>query len=99
MHAYEVRPRKDKRGFDLISNALPFGRLWYGEPNAISSAIDYAKLRSCSHDAVIRVYDDAGNVIETHKRWGFQRAVTISCVTIALSHKTLRADSMSCDYD
>jgi len=70
MHAYEVRPRKDKRGFDLISNALPFGRLWYGEPNAISSAIDYAKLRSYSHDAVIRVYDDAGNVIETHKHAG-----------------------------
>ena len=27
MHIYEVRPRKDKRGFDLISDALPFGRL------------------------------------------------------------------------
>jgi hypothetical protein len=26
-HIYEVRPRKDKRGFDLISDALPFGRL------------------------------------------------------------------------
>jgi hypothetical protein len=38
MHVYEVRPRKDKRGFDLISDALPFGRLWYGEPNAISHA-------------------------------------------------------------
>jgi hypothetical protein len=23
-HAYEVRPRKDHRGFDLISDALPF---------------------------------------------------------------------------
>jgi hypothetical protein len=33
MHVYEVRPRKDKRGFDLISDVLPFGRLWYGEPN------------------------------------------------------------------
>ena len=38
MHVYEVRPRKDKRGVDLISDALPFGRLWYGEPNAISNA-------------------------------------------------------------
>jgi hypothetical protein len=28
-HVYEVRPRRDKRGFDLISDALPFGRLWY----------------------------------------------------------------------
>jgi hypothetical protein len=35
-HVYEVRPRNDKRGLDLISDALPFGRLWYGEPNAIS---------------------------------------------------------------
>src|SRR4029450_2439779 len=29
MHAYEVRPRKDKHGVDLISDALPFGRLWF----------------------------------------------------------------------
>ena len=28
-HVYEVRPRKDHRGVDLISDALPFGRLWY----------------------------------------------------------------------
>jgi len=27
MHAYEVRPRKDHRGVDLISYVLPFGRL------------------------------------------------------------------------
>ena len=40
---YEVRPRKDKRGVDLISEALPYGRLWYGEPNAVSSAIGYAQ--------------------------------------------------------
>jgi hypothetical protein len=32
MHAYEVRPRKDHRGVNLISDALPFGRLWYGGP-------------------------------------------------------------------
>ena len=30
-HAYEVRPRKAKRGVDLLSDALPFGRLWCGE--------------------------------------------------------------------
>ena len=30
MHVYEVRPRKDKRGVDLNSDVLPFGRLWYG---------------------------------------------------------------------
>jgi hypothetical protein len=70
MHVYEVRPRKDKRGFDLISDALPFGRLWYNEPGAISNAVGYAKFFSRSHDAVIRVYDEAGNVIETHDHKG-----------------------------
>ena len=64
-HVYEVRPRKDKRGVDLISDALPFGRLWYTKPD---DAIGYAKHRSRSHDAVIRVYDDAGNVMQTHER-------------------------------
>jgi hypothetical protein len=38
-HAYEVRPRKDHRGFDLISDALPFGRLWYDGPGAVANAI------------------------------------------------------------
>jgi hypothetical protein len=70
MHSYEVRPRKDKRGGDLISDALPFGRLWYGEPNAVSNAIGYAKLYSRPHNAVIRVYDAVGNVIETHEHAG-----------------------------
>jgi hypothetical protein len=28
------------------------------------------KFRSRSHDAVIRVYDEAGNVIETHEHKG-----------------------------
>jgi hypothetical protein len=70
MHAYEVRPRKDKRGVNLISDVLPFGRLWYGGPCAASNAIDYAKFFSRSHDAVIRVYDEAGNVIETREHAG-----------------------------
>jgi hypothetical protein len=64
MRVYQVRPRKDKRGVDLICDALPFGRLWYGEPNAVSNAIGYAKFYSRSHDAVICAYDEAGNVIE-----------------------------------
>ena len=49
---------------------LPFGRLWYGEPNAVSDAMGYAMHSSRSHNAVIRVYDDAGNVIETQKHKG-----------------------------
>ena len=70
MHVYEVRPRKDHRGVDLISDVLPFGRLWYGEPNAIGNAVGYAKHYSRSHDAAIRVYDEAGNVIQTHEHAG-----------------------------
>ena len=54
----------------VISGALPFGRLWYGEPNEVSNAIGYAIHRSRSHDAVIRIYDAAGNVIETHEHAG-----------------------------
>ena len=45
-HLYEVRTRKDYRGVDPISDVLPFGRLWYGEPNAVRNAI--AKLRAAS---------------------------------------------------
>jgi hypothetical protein len=68
-HLYEVRPRKDHRGFDLISDALPFGRLWYG-PNASDTQSATRNFTGRSHDAVIRVYDAAGNVIETHEHVG-----------------------------
>jgi hypothetical protein len=33
-------------------------------------AVSYAKLFSRSQNAVIRVYDNAGNVIETHEHAG-----------------------------
>jgi len=69
-HVYEIRPRNDHRGFDLISDVLPFGRLWHAEPNSVGNAIAYAMHYSRSHAAVIRVYDDGGNVIETHEHKG-----------------------------
>ena len=47
-HVYEIRPRKDHRGFDLISDALPFGPLWYIKPD---DATEYAKFRSRSHES------------------------------------------------
>ena len=54
-----------------FASMLPFGRPWYSGPNAMSNAIGYAKFRSRSHDAVIRVYDPTGNVLEAHafKEW------------------------------
>jgi len=36
----------------------------------ISDAIGYAQHRSRSNDGVIRMYDQAGNVIETHEHAG-----------------------------
>ena len=49
-HVYEVQPRKDKRGVDLICDALPFGRLWYAGPNAVANAVGYAK-HAVDHNA------------------------------------------------
>ena len=71
IHLYEIRPRKDHRGFDLISDALPH---WadFGMASQTRSAtrFGYAKFRSRSHDAVIRVFDEAGNVIKTEEHGG-----------------------------
>jgi hypothetical protein len=56
-HVYEIRPRSDKRGVDLISDARPFGRLWYSEPNAVSYAKFYSRsiiLSRVSHSVSIR---------------------------------------------
>jgi len=36
----QVRPRKDDRRVDLISDVLPFGRLWYDKSD---NAVGYAK--------------------------------------------------------
>ena len=69
-HAYEVRPRADKRGFDLISEALPFGKLWYCKAD---DAIGYAKFYSRSHMAIVRVFDKSGALVETHELHGFFR--------------------------
>jgi hypothetical protein len=55
----------------LGTRASHFGaRARMNEPNAISHSIGYVKHRSCSHNAVIRVYDDGGNVIKTHEQAG-----------------------------
>jgi len=43
IHVYEVRPRSDKRGFDLIAARSRSARLWYLDTG---DAVDYAKHRS-----------------------------------------------------
>ena len=76
---YEIQPRKHHRGVDLFCDVLPFGHLWYGGPKAVSNSIAYAKHRSRSRHAVIRVYDTAGDVIETHEHAGdFKDPLTIT---------------------
>jgi len=50
MHVYEARrPRKDRRGVDLVSDVLPFGRLWYDGSNAVSNAVGYADCIRAAH--------------------------------------------------
>ena len=65
---YEVRPRKDRDGFELISDLFRYGPIWYAGPDAVRNAIAYAKYRSHfrSQRAIIRVLDDSGDVVQMH---------------------------------
>jgi hypothetical protein len=69
-----VLPRRKLTIFFIAKPGCIFynsvGRLWYGEPDAVANAIGCTKFYSRSHNAVIRVYDEAGSVIETHEHKG-----------------------------
>ena len=78
-HVYEIRPRKDRRGFELISDRLPLGVLWFEGPEAIVDAVNYAKFYSRSHDATIRLFDESGALIETHELDSRHRLVISTC--------------------
>jgi oxalate decarboxylase/phosphoglucose isomerase-like protein (cupin superfamily) len=62
------KPSRILIGFN--TGIYEFCRLWYGEPNPISNAVGYAAHHSRSDNAVIRVYDAAGDVVETHEHKG-----------------------------
>jgi hypothetical protein len=64
---YEIRPRRDRRGFDLISDALPFGKLWYDDAKAAAS---YAEFYSRSKAIELQFFNERGKLIETRKRTG-----------------------------
>ncbi|PYJ29454.1 MAG: hypothetical protein DMF24_08895 [Verrucomicrobia bacterium] len=66
---------QEHRGVDLISDALPFGRLCLGMPNAIGDSIPYAMHRSRLHPDMIRVYNAAGALIENARAHGQVRRV------------------------
>jgi len=61
-----VCPQPDKRKISRLAGVCA-DRL---QPNAISNAIGYAIFYSRSRDVMIRVYDAAGNVINTHEHAG-----------------------------
>jgi len=69
---YEIRPREERDGFDLIGDRLQDGPIWYAGPDAVRRAVAYAKYRSRSrsHRAIIRVFYAANKVIETHEHGG-----------------------------
>jgi hypothetical protein len=69
-HVYEIRPLKDRLGFELTSDRLPLGLLWFEGPEALVDAVIYAKFYSSSHSATIHVFDEAGAVIGTHQSAG-----------------------------
>jgi hypothetical protein len=52
MHVYEVRSRKDYRGVDLISDAPPFGRLWYGRAGRNRLREVLQPLTGCHHSGL-----------------------------------------------
>ena len=84
LHVYKVRAKIIAASVQFRCAAIRLA--WYDTPD---NAIGYAMHYSLSHDAVIRVYDAAGNVIETHEHAGdLQR--TVSRNPLALATRWLR---------
>jgi hypothetical protein len=63
----ETRPRTRER---ILPRLFGIQMPRYCERHRISNAVGYANFCSRSQMAVIRVYDQAGNVIETHEHAG-----------------------------
>ena len=92
MHAHQAmgsRPPRPSRM--VLSQILPtFCQCFTREANALcavttkANAIGYAKHRSRSHRAVIRVYDEAGNVIDRHEHAGEVQGVVSALVPTVL---------------
>ena len=65
---YEIRPSHGRDGFDLNSDRFRRGPIWYAGPDAVRKAVAFAKYRSRSRWAIIRVFNEAGKVTETHEQ-------------------------------
>jgi hypothetical protein len=64
-HVYEIRPRKDGCGIDLIGERLPLGVLWFEGPDAIEDAVNYARSCSYPHPAIIRLLNESRTLAVT----------------------------------
>ena len=56
--------------------------------------MSYAKFYSRSHEAVIRVYDEAGNVIETHEHKAISKSGSRRRVSRAVTREDDRPDAV-----
>ena len=78
-HVYEIRPRKDRCGLDLISERLQLGVLWFEGADAIEDAVNYARAFSYPRPAIIRVLNEIGTFAVTLESVDdFSRPVDIS---------------------
>jgi len=66
-YVYEIRPCNGGNGFQLTSDVLLSGAMWYMR---VQQAVGFAKFYSRSHLAVIRVYDGKGRLVEVHRHKG-----------------------------
>src|SRR5580704_287807 len=78
------------RGWSYHKSSRLFCQCFTREANAScavttkANAIGYAKHRSRSHRAVIRVYDEAGNVIDMHEHAGKVQGVVSALLPTVL---------------
>ena len=82
---YEIRPRREGDGFDLIGDQLRDGPIPYAGPDAVRNAVAYAKHWSWSRSrrAIIRVLDHSEAIIEDFKALGRYTASDLAVVFIA----------------
>ena len=66
---YELRARKNRDGFDLISDGFQGDPIWYSGPDAVRHAVTFARYRSrrLAHYATVRVLDASGAVIQMYE--------------------------------
>ena len=66
---YELRLRKDRDGFDLVSGDFRSRPIWYSGADAVRHAVGFARYRSRTHAhyATVRVLDASGAVIQTYE--------------------------------